>query len=208
MCSKCKPGYGPAVYAFSLVCAKCSSKSVAGWALYLFLVLVPITVFYIFVIIFNIRATAPSFTAFLLMCSTYCMIDLMYMPLKMKLTQFNSVLILWQTVRLFCGFRNLDFFRYIVPPFCVSSHLSNIQALSLEYIHVVYPLVLILVTFICIELRARNVKLVVLVWKPFHKCITRLRRSWDPRASTINAFSTFLLLNFSKVVFVTSYSLY
>ena len=208
MCSKCKPGYGPAVYAFSLVCAKCSSKSVAGWALYLFLVLFPITVFYIFVIIFNIRATAPPFTAFVLMCQTYCMIDLMYVPLKMKLTQFNSLLILWQTVRLFCGFWNLDFFRYIVPPFCVSSHLSHIQALSLEYIHVVYPLVLFLTTFICIELHARNFKLLVLVWKPFHKCITRLRRSWDPRASIINAFSTFLLLNFSKVVFVTSYSLY
>ena len=122
------------------MCAKCSSISVAGWALYLFLVLFPITVFYIFVIIFNIRATAPPFTAFVLMCQTYCMIDLMYVPLKMKLAQFKSLLILLQTVRILCGFWNLDFFRYLVPPFCVSSHLSNIQALimSLEYIHVVY----------------------------------------------------------------------
>ena len=208
LCSKCKSGYGPAVYAFSLMCAKCSSSSVAGWALYLFLVLFPITVFYIFVIIFNIRATAPPFTAFVLMCQTYCMIDLMYVPLKMKLTQVKSLTILWQTVRLFCGFWNLDFFRYIVPPFCVSSHLSNIQAVSLEYIHVVYPLVLILITFICIELHARNVKVLVLMWKPFHRCVTHLRRTWDPRASIINAFSTFLLLNLSKLIFIMRYSLY
>ena len=58
LCSKCKPGYGPAVYSFSLMCAECSDNGV-GWALYLFLVLFPITVFYIIVIIFNIRATAP-----------------------------------------------------------------------------------------------------------------------------------------------------
>ena len=46
------------------------------------------------------------------------------------------------------------------------------------------------------------------MWKPFHKCVAHLRRSWDPRASIINAFSTFLLLNFSKVVIVAAYSLY
>ena len=76
LCNKCKQGYSPAVYAFSLMCAKCSSNSVAEWALYLLSVLFPITVFYIFVIMFNIRATAPPFTAFVLMCQTYCMVDL------------------------------------------------------------------------------------------------------------------------------------
>ena len=188
LCSKCKPGYGPAVYAFSLICAECSSNSV-GWAPYLFLVLFPITVFYIFVIIFNIRATAPPFTAFVLMCQTYCMVDLLYLPLKMKSFNFKSLLTLFQIVRVLCGLWNLDFFRYLIPPFCVSSHLTNIQALSLEYIHIVYPLVLILVTFVCIELHARNFIILIVMWKPFHKCVTRLRRSLDPRASIINALS-------------------
>ena len=75
LCSKCKPGYGPAVYSFSLMCAECSDNGV-GWALYLFVVLFPITVFYIIVIIFNIRATAPPFTAFVLMCQVYSTINL------------------------------------------------------------------------------------------------------------------------------------
>ena len=208
LCGRCKPGYGPAVYAFSLMCAKCSSNSTAGWALYLFLVLFPITVFYIFVIIFNIRATAPPFTAFVLMCQTYCMMELLYLPLKMKVVNYRSLLALLQIVRVLCGFWNLDFFRYLIPPFCVSSHLSNIQALTLEYIHVMYPLVLILITYLCVELHARNFILLTVIWKPFHKCVTRVRRSWDPRASIVNAFSTFLLLNFSKVVIVAAYCFY
>ena len=208
LCRKCKSGYGPAVYGFSLMCAECSSSSVAGWALYLLLVLFPITVFYVLVIVFNVSATTPPFTAFVLMCQTYCTIELMYVPLKMKLAGFKSLSILLQTVRVLCGFWNLDFFRYLIPPFCVSSHLSNIQALSLEYIHVVYPLLLVLITFICIELHARNFTPLVLLWKPFHRCVTRFRRSWDPRASIINAFSTFLLLNFSKIIFVAGYCLY
>ena len=210
LCSQCKPGYGPAAYAFSLSCAECSSNSVVGWALYLFLVLFPITIFYFIVIIFNIRATAPPFTAFVLMCQTYCMVDLVYVPLKMKLTELKSLSFLLQTIRVLCGFWNLEYFRFSVPPFCVSRHLSTIQALSLEYVHIVYPLVLILVTFICIEVHARNFTLIVLLWKPFHRRITGtcLRRSLDPRASIINAFSSFLLLNFSKLVFCAGYCIW
>ena len=205
LCSKCKPGYGPAVYSFSLMCAECSDNGV-GWALYLFLVLFPITVFYIIVIIFNIRATAPPFTAFVLMCQIYCTIDLICVPLQMRLKGEQSLSVLIDIVRVLCGIWNLDFFRYLVPPFCVSSNLGTMQALSLEYLHVIYPFSLILVTFICIELHAKNFTLIVLLWTPFHRVVTRLRRSLDPRASIINAFSTFLLLTSSKSIVITNSS--
>ena len=33
LCSQCKPGYGPAVYAFSLMCVECSNGH-HGWVLY------------------------------------------------------------------------------------------------------------------------------------------------------------------------------
>ena len=209
LCRECRAGYGPAVYAFSLVCAQCCDSPVVGWLLYFFLVLFPITVFYIFVIIFNIQATAPPFSAFVLMSQTFCMMELTYMPLEMKLGEYKELSILLQIVRrVLCGFWNLDFFRYLVPPFCVSSNLSTLQALNLEYIHVIYPLFLVFITFICIELHTRNCKLLIVLWKPFHRCVVHLRRSLDPRASIVNAFSTFLLLNLSKLVFVTRNSIY
>ena len=46
------------------------------------------------------------------------------------------------------------------------------------------------------------------MWKPFHRCVAHLRRSLDPRASIVNAFSTFILLNLSKVIFVARNSIY
>ena len=190
------------------MCAQCCDSPVVGWLLYFFLVLFPITVFYIFVIIFNIQATAPPFSAFVLMSQTFCMMELTYMPLEMKLGEYKELSILLQIVRVLCGFWNLDFFRYLVPPFCISSNLSTLQALNLEYIHVIYPLFLVFITFICIELHARNCKLLIVLWKPFHRCVVHLRRSLDPRASIVNAFSTFLLLNLSKLVFVTRNSIY
>ena len=207
LCSSCKPGYGPAVYAFSLMCVECRDNSL-GWVLYLGLVTIFITVFYVIIVLLNIKAAAPPFAGFVLMCQTYCIVDRMYVPVTMKMVTHSRLKILLHLVRMLCGVWNLDFFRHLIPPFCVSTHLNNLQALTLEYLYVIYPLVLITVTFVCIELHARNFKLIVIVWKPFHKLFVFFRRAWDPRASIINSFSTFLVLSVSKIIIVSSLYLY
>ena len=107
-----------------------------------------------------------------------------------------------------CGLWNLDFFRSIVPPFCVSPNMKNLHAFALEYIEAFYPLILILITYICIKLHDHNFRPVVLLWKPFHRCFVYFRRSWDSEASIINAFATFLLLSFSKILFASFTLLY
>ena len=39
--------------------------------------------------------------------------------------------------------------------------------------------------------------------KPFHRYFVHFRRRWDSTASIINVFTTFLLLSFSKILFVS-----
>ena len=46
------------------------------------------------------------------------------------------------------------------------------------------------------------------MWKPFHRHFVHLRRRWDSKASTINAFTTFLLPSFSEILFVPCTLLY
>ena len=207
LCTSCKPGYGPAVYAFSLMCVECKDDNL-GWLLYLGLVTIFITVFYVIIVLLNIKATAPPFRGFVLMCQTYCIIDRMYVPMTTKMVTHGHLKYLLHLVRLLCGIWNLDFFRYLIPPFCVSRHLNNLQALTLEYFYVVLPLLLIIATFMCIELHAGNFKLIVVLWKPFHKLFALFRRAWDPRASIVNSFSTFLLLSVSKITIVSNLCLY
>ena len=55
LCGKCKDGYGIALYSYTLECSKCWGHGY-GWVLYYFLELFPITVMYILVVIFHIRA--------------------------------------------------------------------------------------------------------------------------------------------------------
>ena len=75
-------------------------------------------------------------------------------------------------------------------------------------IPIAYLLFLVVLTYVLIELHARNTYVIVLLWKPFNKCVSKVRRSLDPKASIFNAFSTFILLSLSKVLFMSSLLLY
>ena len=113
-----------------------------------------------------------------------------------------------QVLLVLCGIWNLDFFRSVVPPFCVSSNIKTVHAFALEYLVAFYPIFLILLTYVCIKLHDNNFRLVVWLWKPFHRHFVHLRRTWDSTASIVNAFTTFLLLSFSKILFVSFTLLY
>ena len=100
---------------------------------------------------------------------------------------------------------NLRFFPNFFSGFCVIKNLNGLQAIALEYITAVYPLFLVVILYICIELHARNFRPIVCCWRPFHKCFVYFRRSVDPKASVIDTFATFILLSYAKFVAVTYY---
>ena len=102
----------------------------------------------------------------------------------------------------------LGLFRHVIPPFCVDSRLNNLHALWLDFITAYYPLLLIFITYVAIELHARNFKPIVILWRPFHKCCVRIRRGLDLKSSIINAFGTFLVLSISKIIFLSANSVY
>ena len=47
--------------------------------------------------------------------------------------------------------------------------------------------------------------MIVQLWRPFHKCVAKLRRSYDPKASIFNAFATLTLLSFTNILFIGSH---
>ena len=83
----------------------------------------------------------------------------------------------------FYGFWNLDFFHSVISPFCLSEDITTLHALALQYLQAFYPLVLIIGTYILIELHNRNVRVFVWMWRPFHRCLAPFQRSlrWNQR---------------------------
>ena len=112
-------------------------------------------------------------------------------------------LIVFKVILTGYGFWNLDYFRYFIPPFCVSRGLKNIHVLALQYVSAFYPLLLITLTYACVELHGHNFRPIVWLWKPFHQCCVKARRRWEIKASIIDVFATFLLLSYSKLLFVS-----
>ena len=102
------------------------------------------------------------------------------------------------------GLWNLDFLRYSLPPFCVSSRLNHTNVTILGCVSVFYPLCLILltITFVKLHIIDHNFKVVVCLWRPFHKCFTRIRRGWNTKNDIINVFATFLLLSYNKFFYL------
>ena len=200
LCSDCKPGLGPAVFSYTLQCLKCL-ESGYGWLLYMFLAIFPTTVMFLVVMLCRIRITAAPINAFIFACQVLVggadANPYMYTD-PSKPTYYLAVFLL--TVY---GVFNLDFFRYIIPHFCISNTMTTIQALSLEYIVAFYPLLLTIILYICIQLHARDCKPLVYLWKPFHKCFACISQNWSPLESLVHTFAGFLLLSYSKILFVS-----
>ena len=209
LCGECRDGYGTAIYSYTLECSKCWGHGY-GWVLYFFLELFPITVMYFLVVIFHIRATSSPLSAFVFMSQVVVYTIRLNVPLHVyienKVAGFSYVLL--KVLLVLCGIWSLDFFRSVIPPFCVSSNIKTVHALTLEYLVGFYPIFLIIITYACMKLHDNNFRPVVWLWRPFHRHFVHLRRRWDSKASIVNAFTTFLLLSYSKILFVTFTLLY
>ena len=71
--------------------------------------------------------------------------------------------------------------------------------LLLNFISVLSPLFLLVVTYVFIELHAQGFKVIVYCWKPFHPCFARIRRNWSSSDSVIHAFTSLLFLSFASL---------
>ena len=211
LCGKCKPEYGTALYSYTLQCERCWNHGY-GWILYFAIELLPITLLYLLVMVFHIRATCSALSALVFMSQVVVYTVRLHTPLHMYIENEvkGNLYTVTQVLLTLCGIWSLDFFRSVVPPFCVSSSLKNIHTLALEYLVAFYPICLIAVTYTCIKLHNNNFRPLVWLWKPFHQHVVHIRRrcTLDPRSSIINTFATFLLLSYSKILFVSFTLLY
>ena len=202
MCGKCTNGTAPPIYSYDMECVKCPSGT-NNWGKYLAVSLLPTTLFYIAVLAFRFRVTAPYLNGYIFLC------QILTSPLVLRhlyavqspqrklygifIKGYASLLSIW----------NLDFFRLLYKPFCLHPNTSTLQVLSLDYIIAVYPLFLIAFTYTLVRLHYRNSKLIVWMSYPFIRCFRHLRRQWNIQNSLIDAFASFLLLSYVKFMSVS-----
>ena len=197
LCGKCKKGFSPQVYSYDPNCIKCTSSQY-NWLKFTAIAFIPLTVFYFIVIVFRINATNPYLYGFITL--NQVLASPMFMRGCFLTTKGNYKL----AVRLLAipyMIWNLEFFRSLSLNICLD--LTTLQTLALDYAIAVYPLVLVVITYTVIELHARGCRVLVWLWRPFHRCCVRFTRIMDIQSSIVKAFATFLLLSYVKLLNAT-----
>ena len=101
------------------------------------------------------------------------------------------------------GIWNMDFFKRVIPPFCVSQKLSTLGAITCGYMSAVWPLILIILVSLAMELNKRDFKVAVYPWKFIDRVSCGVVKPWFAQTNPVHIFATFFILSYSKILFVS-----
>ena len=199
LCGKCKENYTTPVYSYDLKCVQCSTSHL-GWVKYILAAFLPLTVFFILVLSCRLSATSPKLSAFVFVSQSITLAANVRIILA-QLDPYPTAQTLAKVILSLFGIWNLDFFRTLIPHICVN--IDTLEALALDYAIAIYPLILLVLTYVLFEVNACNFKAVRFMSIPFQWCAKRFRSQLDVRASIVEAFATFLLLSYVKLLSVS-----
>ena len=211
MCGQCKDEHSPSPYSYSLKCAHCKHYK-HNWLKYILIAYLPLTLFFLVVIFFRLNALSGSMNALIFYCQIVSSPAIM--SLLSTFVSFSAehpfkhhfdVTAIMDIMATVYGVWNLDFFRMVYKPFCLHPSLSIIHTLCLDYAIAVYPLLLIAFTYLLIKLHEK-LEIIQLVWRPVMWLFTKFNRQWKGSNSLIEAFATFILLSYVKII-NTSFSI-
>ena len=215
LCGECINGTSSPIYDYDYECVSCTDDDVSrNWLLFILLQIVPVTIFFLIIVMFNISATSGPLNAFVFFSQAVSNPATTSNFLSQLTYVFSgSPLIAKLILIIFIypyGIWNLDCFPVLIliPPFCLFQNMKAVHSFTLNFlVSAVYPLLLIASLFVCVELHARNFRPLVWMWTRFGLCLSKWRRNWDIRNSIIDAFATFLLLSYTKFCFLSFYLL-
>ena len=204
LCGYCIEGFGPAVYSTDLSCANCTDIS-TGLAImcYLLLQFLPVTVFFLLIAIFHFNITSGPMLGYVIFCQA-CSFTTQW-----DMCFFNSVLshlplslaTLARVSMATADIWNLHFFRFVLPPFCLSDRMTGIHVHMLSFLTAVYPVLLMATAYIAIELHAKNCRCIHFVWKCLRIALSKFQNRWSAGCSVIHTFATLIMLSSYSVIY-------
>ena len=207
LCGECIDGYGPAVYSYDAKCANCSKFGSEYYRVFLYLILefIPITMFFIFLVFSRVNITSGPLLGYFI----FSQVIIIYVNMHMNLVDYilcdvhPLLQFIFKTSLSLCQFWSMhSFFKFLIPPFCISNNLTGIHIEILPLISAVYPVILVIITCILMELHARNCRIIHILWKPFSIILNKTNTTAVTGDAVIQAFASFILLSYFTVFYV------
>lgn len=125
VCSECINGFSPSVFSYGFQCANCTDAWY-GVSVYLVMEFVPITVFYLLILAFQLSVTTAPMTSFILYSQISSLSFRTFATLQatFEYEQGGAMFFPFKLVTAFYGVWNLNFARFLLPPFCLSPNLK------------------------------------------------------------------------------------
>ena len=201
LCGSCKEGYYPLAYSFDMNCVECPHGK-ANWWKYLLVAYFPLTIFYFFVLFFKINVTSSHFHGFVhySQAITLPALSRILLMTSRNIPRINRSM---RFVAPFYGVWNLDFLRTI-KDFSTCLQVDILGTICLDLAIGIYPLLLMVLTYILIHAYDKKYRVLIVIWKPFHRALGLLDKTWTMKTSLIDAFATFFLLSNIKFLSVSA----
>ena len=198
LCGECIDGYGPGVYTLDRKCVNCSKFSmVSAICLYLLVEFVPVLLFFLCVTVFRLDLTCGPMLGYIMFCQMM-LYNFEALP-AIVYDIFNSSLPI-QICIFIAAFWNMNFCKTIIPPFCISEKLTELQIMFLNSVGAIYPLLIAIITLFLIDLHSRQYKVIVILFKPLGFVFTNSKAITS--GAVIRTVASFLFLSSTKLFFV------
>lgn len=148
-CGKCRSGYWPLAYSYNLTCVLCHDGKY-NWIYLMLLLFVPSTAFYVLVLFFKLNVASSHLHGFVFF-SQIISTPIITRILVSSSQKYYLVKITSKVLGTFFGIWNLDFFRLVIPDVCLK--VSSFEILVLEYIAGIYPIALIILSYILVGIK-------------------------------------------------------
>ena len=102
---------------------------------------------------------------------------------------------------------NMNFFRPILPRYCLSPNWSTLTVLNIGYLQAIYPIFLLLIFVVVMTLYSKGVPIIVCLCRPLHRCLARFRQWSNLRQSITGGMAVFVVISYMKLLLVAFYIL-
>ena len=147
LCGKCRDGHSAFYHSQDLSCfpnARCN----IGWLFYLLSETLPVTLFFLAVILWDVQLTSGSVQGFILYSQLFGTLQLTANGQLPVGEATNTMLFI---LRLVLDVFNLDFFTHDKLSFCLWKNASSLEILTFKYLTVVYAFSLVILTILVLH---------------------------------------------------------
>ena len=193
VCGKCRENYtvhfhSPGYHCKLITLSDPVNGCKLGWLFYILSELVPVTLVFIIVLVFNISFTSGRVSGLILFSQLLGMFDIDASGIiKFSSTEKRKIDKWAQGYKVLYGVFNLEFFNSETLSFCIMKNASALDMIAFKYITILYALILI-------------ASVIWIMNKCGGRCCGKYCRITTVRSSVIHGISSFLVICYTQCV--------